>query len=240
MSNDLRATLAQVRAALAQARRDAEREARAQRLQAEREAQERNLFAHSVGTVTPLRDPGRALAARPRPRAEPRQRQLDDAAVLHEALSDGVDIESLLETDDELSFCRAELGPDVPRRLRRGQWSVQATLDLHGLRRDAARERLAAFIHEARRQGWRCVRIIHGKGLGSPGRVPVLKNKVRHWLAQSDAVLAFVQARGDDGGHGALLVLLASTNGRRPDGSPPRAPRRLAPHPHPRPEEPAR
>jgi DNA-nicking Smr family endonuclease len=92
---------------------------------------------------------------------------------------------------------------------------VQAQLDLHGLRRDEARERLSAFLHDARRDGLRCLRVIHGKGNGSPGREPVLKAKVRSWLVQRDAVIAFAQARAAEGGAGALIVLLASARPAR-------------------------
>ena len=120
-----------------------------------------------------------------------------------------MDVESLLLTDDGLAFRRAGVGPDVLARLRRGHWALQGQLDLHGLRRDEAREALVAFVAEAQRQGRRCLRVVHGKGLGSPGREPVLKAKVQRWLAQSDAVIAFAQASGPQGGAGALIVLLA-------------------------------
>ena len=143
-----------------------------------------------------------------KPAPLPRSRHDDEAAVLREALSDEFDVESLLETDAELAFRRAGIGPDVLKRLRRGEWSIQGQVDLHGLRTDEAREQLGAFIREAVKQGWRCVRIVHGKGLGSPGRVPVLKDKVRRWLVQRIEVLAFVQARADEGGAGAIVVLL--------------------------------
>jgi DNA-nicking Smr family endonuclease len=92
--------------------------------------------------------------------------------------------------------------------LRKGGWTIQGEIDLHGLRRDEAREALAAFLRDAIRRGWRCVRVVHGKGLGSPGKTPVLKGKVQGWLMQKDEVLAFVQARGDEGGAGAVVVLL--------------------------------
>jgi DNA-nicking Smr family endonuclease len=98
----------------------------------------------------------------------------------------------------------------VPRRLRRGEWAIQAQVDLHGLRRDEARERLGGFLREAARHGLRCVRVVHGKGNGSPGRQSVLKGKVRSWLVQKAEVLAFVQAGPSDGGSGALLVLLGA------------------------------
>ena len=76
------------------------------------------------------------------------------------------------------------------------------------LRTDAAREALAHFLHAANRRGLRCVRVIHGKGLGSINKEPVLKNKVRNWLMQKDEVIAFCQAKAADGGSGALVVLL--------------------------------
>jgi DNA-nicking Smr family endonuclease len=128
---------------------------------------------------------------------------------MREALSDEFDVESLLGTDEALSFCRPGMGPDVVRKLRRGDWRIQGQLDLHGLRREDAREALAQFIKEANSAGWRCVRVVHGKGLGSPGKAPVLKGRVQSWLIQKREVMAFVQARPAEGGAGALVVLLA-------------------------------
>jgi DNA-nicking Smr family endonuclease len=138
----------------------------------------------------------------------PAQRQLDDQRVLKESISDEFDASTLLEVDEALSFRRPGVGIDVTRKLRRGHWSIQAEIDLHGLRTDDAREALADFIREAARQGLRCLRVVHGKGLGSPGKTPVLKGKVHGWLVQKNEVMAFVQARGDEGGAGALVVLL--------------------------------
>jgi DNA-nicking Smr family endonuclease len=172
-------------------------------------------FAAAVGPVRALRDNGRAHVARERPAPHPRQRELDERAAMREALSDEVDVESLLLTDDGLSFRRAGIGPDVPARLRRGQWALQGELDLHGLTREAARERLVAFVREAHRRGQRCVRVVHGKGHGSPGRQPVLKDKVQRWLAQRSEVIAFAQASAAHGGAGALLVLLAPRGAMR-------------------------
>jgi DNA-nicking Smr family endonuclease len=140
---------------------------------------------------------------------EPRQRQQDEAQALASSLSDDLDLSTLLETDAELSYRRTGIGLDVLARLRRGQWSIQRQLDLHGLRRDQARDALAGFIRQAERDGLRCVRIVHGKGNGSPGRAPVLKERVKRWLVQKNQVIAFTQASAADGGHGALLVLLA-------------------------------
>ena len=199
------ATLARTmrEAAAEAARRDDEARERAAR-----EKRERELFAHAVGPVVPLRHAGRAPVERPRPHPHPRQRERDDAAVLREAISDEFDVETLLDTDDALSFRRRGIAPEVVRKLRRGVWTVQAQIDLHGLRRDEAHERVSGFLREATRAGYRCVRVVHGKGHGSPGREPVLKAKVKAWLVQKHEVLAFTQARGSDGGHGALIVLL--------------------------------
>ena len=198
------AALATVKQAIAERKRVAAE-------QAEREAaerRERELFARSVGAVLPLRETRRAPLARPLPEPVPRQRLRDEAAALAASISDELDVETLLDTDETLSFRRRGVGPEVVRKLRRGVWAIQAQCDLHGLRRDEARERLATFLRDAAAAGARCVRVVHGKGNGSPGRVPVLKTKVRAWLVQREEVIAFAQARAADGGHGALLVLL--------------------------------
>lgn len=174
--------------------------------------QERRVFELTVGPVTPLRRVDRVLHEREQPAPEPRQREADERAVLLQALSDEIDVDTLLDTDETLSFRREGIGIEVVRKLRRGHWSLQGQLDLHGMRRDTAREALGQFIHDSARRGLRCVRVVHGKGHGSPGREPVLKGRVRRWLVQKNEVLAFVQARASDGGAGALMVLLAGTN----------------------------
>jgi len=189
------------------AREAAERERQSRQERRRREAQAAQ-FALAVGPVHGVRAAARADTGRPRPEPEPLQRELDERAALREALSDEVDVETLLLTDDGLSFRRPGVGLDVTARLRRGHWSIQHQIDLHGLRRDEAREALAAFIREAMRRGLRCVRVVHGKGHGSPGRQPVLKARVQRWLAQCDEVVAFTQASAPQGGAGALIVLL--------------------------------
>jgi DNA-nicking Smr family endonuclease len=175
---------------------------------AERERIERDRFRIAVGPITPQAQGKHASLPRPPVAPEPRQRLRDEAQALAATLSDELDVATLLDTDAGLGFRRAGIGPDVLARLRRGQWSIQRHLDLHGLRRDAARDALATFIRQAERDGLRCVRIVHGKGNGSPGREPVLKDKVKRWLVQKNQVIAFAQASAADGGHGALLVLL--------------------------------
>ncbi|MEO8346410.1 MAG: Smr/MutS family protein [Betaproteobacteria bacterium] len=106
------------------------------------------------------------------------------------------------------TFVRNGIGPDVAGKLRRGHWSVQAEVDLHGLNTEEAHDVLADFIRAARERGQRCVRVIHGKGLTSPNKEPVLKGKVRRWLATWDDVLAYAEAPQHAGGGGAVLVLL--------------------------------
>jgi DNA-nicking Smr family endonuclease len=201
-------------AALRDAMRQREAEARAAAARAaerERAARaEREAFANAVGPVHALADRGRADVARRRPAPEPLQRQADERAALREALSDEVDIESLLLTDDGLSWRRPGIAADVVNRLRRGQWAIQGQIDLHGHRREQAREALASFVRQSHQQGRRCLRVVHGKGHGSPGRQPVLKSKVQRWLAQCNEVVAFTQASGHEGGAGALIVLLDS------------------------------
>ncbi|MDR5778738.1 Smr/MutS family protein [Caballeronia sp. LZ065] len=162
----------------------------------------------SIGAVEPLKTPPRTTLTRVPPPPLPLQSRRDEEAVLQEALSDEYDPESLLDIDETLSFSRPGISQEVVRKLRRGAWIVQAQLDLHGMRREEAREALAEFIRESVKRGLRCLRVIHGKGLGSIGREPVLKGKVRAWLVQKSEVIAFCQARPHDGGAGAVLVLL--------------------------------
>lgn len=188
-----------------------ERAAEQARRDAARQALEANLFRASVGEVQPLSTPPKAKSAPPKPAPTPVQREADERQVLVEAISDEFDPESLLDTDDELSWQRPPLGPDIVRKLRRGHWILQDELDLHGARSDEARELVGDFLRDALRRGLRCVRVIHGKGLGSKDRQPVLKGKVRKWLTQRDEVIAFCSARAADGGSGAVVVLLRAT-----------------------------
>jgi DNA-nicking Smr family endonuclease len=189
---------AQRQAALAAEQRRAQRQS----------VSDKDLFVRAAGTVQPLPEKRKAVLPKTLPPPVPVQQQRDEQAVLQEALSDEFDVCTLLEADDHLSFRRPGIGPDVTRKLRRGDWKIQRELDLHGLRIDDARQALGQFIREARKHGIRCVRVVHGKGLGSPGKTPVLKSRVHSWLVQKSEVLAFVQARPAEGGAGALVVLL--------------------------------
>ncbi|WP_050476666.1 Smr/MutS family protein [Herbaspirillum rhizosphaerae] len=173
--------------------------------------EEADIFRNSIGKVAPLRNNDKATLMPPQPLPIARQHIADEQAALMESLSDEFTFDTLLNSDENLSFARPGVGSDVLSKLRRGHWVIQNQLDLHGLRRDEAREALGEFLRQARRRGQRCVRIIHGKGLGSVNKEPVLKQKVRNWLAQKDEVIAFCQARPADGGSGALVVLLQSS-----------------------------
>jgi DNA-nicking Smr family endonuclease len=183
------------------------------RIEAAQKAEaERHLFVRAVGAVKPIPAKARVLNLGKRPEPRPLQQDLDDQAALLESMSDEFDVSTLLDVDDQLSFRRPGIGTDITRKLRKGEWSLQGQLDLHGLRSDEAREALGQFVRDAKRMGWRCVRVVHGKGLGSPGKEPVLKSKVQRWLVQKNEVLAFVQAKPSDGGAGALVVLLGPSN----------------------------
>ena len=191
--------------ALEKERKEREEQALVARLKRDAEA---HLFQNEVQDVRPIKASHKAASTVPAPLPVPLQRLADEQDALRASLSDEIDIERLLETDEALSFRRPGLGIEVVRKLRRGEWSVQAQLDLHGFRTDEARLSLVSFLAEALTNDLRCLRIIHGKGLGSINKEPVLKGKVLKWLTQRDEVLAFCQARPNDGGSGALLVLL--------------------------------
>lgn len=196
--------------------RRALKDAAAQREYARREAAQRaaqaladaDMFRRAVGAVIPLMVAERTPLHTPRPLPLPLKTRMDEREVLIEALSDAFDPDAMLEIDDSLSFKRHGVARDVVRKLRRGTWVVQSQIDLHGFRTDEAREAMSLFIRDAAKRGLRCVRVIHGKGLGSTNKEPVLKGKVRAWLSQKSEVMAFVEARERDGGAGAVVVLL--------------------------------
>lgn len=141
--------------------------------------------------------------------ARPRTAAEETAAVLRESmLSDGFDVDGLLDEEPTLSWSAPGVGPDVVKRLRKRYWPVQDELDLHGLTRDDARRHVDAYVRKSNKRGVRCVRIIHGVGYGSAGGEPVLRGMLHSWLVQMADVIAFCVAGRTDGGHGALIVLL--------------------------------
>lgn len=168
----------------------------------------RQLFQFATEGSHPVDAKGRVHLERPAPEPRPRLREEDERAVLRDAIETPLSFEDRLDMGDEAAFLQAGLPRRVLTDLRRGRWVVQGELDLHGLTREEARATLSAFLAASLRQGLRCLRVIHGKGLGSPGGVGLLKQLSKGWLAQREEILAFCQARPHDGGEGALLVLL--------------------------------
>jgi DNA-nicking Smr family endonuclease len=166
------------------------------------------LFRDSMSDVIPLRDIGKVEHDLPLPTPVPAQRLLDNREALKDSLSDKLPWDPATEMGDELTYARPGVGLQTLRKLRRGHWVTQAELDLHGYIVSEAREMLVQFLDLCERRGLRCVRIIHGKGLRSRNREPVLKHKVAHWLIQRDEILGFCQAPRSDGGSGAMMVLL--------------------------------
>ena len=165
-------------------------------------------FRKAVEGVEPLKRTRRVSLKGSAPAPVARQRQRDERAALAESLAGPVSIEDALDSGEELAYLREGLSRLVLRRLRRGHWVVQDSLDLHGQNRVQAAESVAAFLRASAARGLRCVRIVHGKGLGSHNREPVLKAKLKKWLPPRQEVLAYCQAPDNDGGSGALLVLL--------------------------------
>ena len=168
---------------------------------------EAKLFREAVKGARPLKAP-RLHHPPPAPKPVPKQLIRDERQALLDSLSDDYIPAHELESGEELLYLREGHSPDILSKLRRGHWVVQASIDLHGLVADEARLYVAGFLADCKKRGIRCVRIIHGKGLGSRNREPVLKHKLRNWLMQKDEVIAYAQARHNDGGSGAVIVLL--------------------------------
>ena len=160
-----------------------------------------------MSEVKPLRSGARAAEPKKKPSPKARFTKADEQQALAESMQ--ADIDTMEQSNAEsIRFHRSSVGRRTMRQLARGRFSVQAEIDLHGMTVAEAKPRLSDFIEECLRQGLRCVRVVHGKGLGSGQRGPVLKNSVNAWLRKWDSVLAFVSARQVDGGTGAVYVLL--------------------------------
>lgn len=225
------ADLKRLQQTLQRARAEAERTAREA---AERAAElDPDAFRRATQSVTPLKPSSRRVPGSPAAPAMTlsagavARKPIDEsiamrrAAAMGEAVSradigfsDGAEVAHLL-SEGGTAFVRADAAPDTARNLRRGQWPAGAELDLHGLRVEQARHAVVSFLDECLEHGIRCVRVVHGKGYGSQGLEPVLKDKVRTWLVQKTEVMAFSQAPEREGGAGALLVLLRQTGPRR-------------------------
>jgi DNA-nicking Smr family endonuclease len=204
-----------------QEQREAQAKERAQ--QAKAAAAAANVFQSSMAGVQKMKPTDRyvpppakgpVVAGRPAPGGKrgpltAEEQAADDAAVLQESmLSDLFDVEHYMEEDPALNYSAPGIGPDVMKKMRKGHWPVQDELDLHGKRRDEARQAVDDFLLKAVRRNYRCVCVIYGRGFGSRGGEPVLKSMVHSWLVQTDGVIAFCQARAEEGGEGAIMVLL--------------------------------
>lgn len=168
-----------------------------------------SLFHEAVKGARPIKV-NRILHPPKKPKPIPRQFIRDEQQALVDSLSDHYIPAHELESGEELLYLREGQSPMVLSKLRRGHWVVQAHIDLHGLISDEARLYVSEFIADCKKRGLRCVRIVHGKGLGSRNKEPVLKHKLRNWLMQKDEVIAYAQAKQNDGGAGAVIVLLKS------------------------------
>ena len=169
--------------------------------------QDKHLFLEAVKNARPLNiEPQHSEKIYPKPVAK--QFMRDEKQALRDSLSDDFYPAHELESGEELLYLRTGQSPSILSKLRRGFWVVQAQIDLHGLISDEAREYVSEFLNSCKKRNIRCVRIVHGKGLGSRNREPVLKHKLRNWLIQKDEVIAYAQAKPEDGGSGAVIVLL--------------------------------
>jgi len=166
-------------------------------------------FRRALAGVEPLAEPRRKPLARPGPAPLPRQTRRDERAALAESLAGPLCVDDALDSGEELVFSRDGVGRDVLRKLRRGHWVIEDELDLHGMNRLQAAVAVAEFLRRCLRRRMGCVRVVHGKGLGSRNREPVLKVMLRKWLLREE-VLAYCQAPAAEGGSGAVLVLLKS------------------------------
>lgn len=174
---------------------------------ADQDDDEAILFREAVKGARPLKAT-RLHHSPARPKPIPQQFLRDERQALADSLSDDYIPAHELESGEELLYLREGQSPAILGKLRRGHWVVQAAIDLHGLVADEARLYVAEFLADCKKRGIRCVRIVHGKGLGSRNREPILKHKLRSWLMQKDEVIAYAQARPTDGGSGAVIVLL--------------------------------
>ncbi len=169
-----------------------------------------NDFLNAMKGVNPIEQSNRVQHKKIKPSTRPTQSLRDSKQVLVDMLNEPDDLSSIA-TGDELFFARDGLQHKVIKRLKRGELSIQAELDLHRLTKKEAREAVVEFLHYCTSNNLKQIRIVHGKGHGSPGKIPILKTLVNHWLQQRDEILAFCSARPCDGGTGAIYVLLRNT-----------------------------
>lgn len=173
----------------------------------DKDSDDLDLFLQAVGKVKPVQH-DRVVHERPALKPIPQKFIEDEQAVLNDMLSDEYFDEDL-QPEEVLEYCGPGIQKSTYKKLRRGEYRREGELDLHGYTGEQARKTLSEFLHHARNEGCRCVCIIHGKGLSS-NEGPILKTRVNSWLRQRGDVLAFHSARSNDGGTGAVYVLLKS------------------------------
>jgi len=164
------------------------------------------LFYAAMRDVAPLPATDKLVPSSSKVPPVPRKEKYPEQAVTEDTLSDHISME--IEAGDDWSYVRPGMSHQTLRRLRRSYWGIQDNLDLHGFTRDEARLELSVFLDACAQKKFRCIRVIHGKGLSSKNREPVLKIRIGNWLMQRAEVLAFCQAKPEDGGGGAILILL--------------------------------
>ncbi len=164
------------------------------------------LFRKAIGDAKPLKQDN-FIAEKPKPKAYPAKTIADKIAVIEEMIN-GEFNSDYLERGDELLYSHPGVQKQVLKKLRRGHFKIEAELDLHGMTVDAAKSALINFLNQCSVRSHRCVRIIHGKGLNSINKQPILKNKLNQWLQKREKILAFCSARPMDGGTGAIYLLL--------------------------------
>jgi DNA-nicking Smr family endonuclease len=169
------------------------------------DSEDRELFRRAVGEIRRLRSDKVPPVSEERPKPYPKPRPAEAENRLAERQDYDLDKVSI---EDRLSYLAPGVQKNVPAKMRKGQFGLDAEIDLHGLTSDEAKRQLLLFLHRAVTDGCRCVLIIHGKGYRSPDNLPVLKNSLNLWLRQHQDVLAFCSAKPRDGGAGAVLVLL--------------------------------
>ncbi|MBL4852095.1 MAG: Smr/MutS family protein [Gammaproteobacteria bacterium] len=169
------------------------------------------LFRATVGSVKQIKN-NRVIHRTTRPKPLPRQRLNDEQQVLEDMFatvdSDQTEAQANVDTEDSLSYSRTGIQHGIMRKLRRGQYAIEAELDMHGMTVAIAKPILAEFLYRAQTMGKRCVKIIHGKGYRSTNQQPVLKTRINNWLRRSNTVVAFHSAKQRDGGTGAVYVLI--------------------------------
>ncbi len=167
-------------------------------------APDAELFRQAVDGVVPLPPSDRVAPLPPVRRATPRNTSINAPSIADTLSDHGAGDTPLLE------FTRSGISRMTLRKLRRGNWPVEDSLDLHGLSSEAARQLLLQFLHEAMAGNLKCVCVIHGKGDRADGGEGILKIRTRHWLTQCAEVLAFCEPPARGGGGGAVWVLLKS------------------------------